>query len=608
MESLSVISVESVMINLKKLFSRPLPSTRGGVFYNTFPYQTKISPEAIAVYIAALTNPGDTVLDTFGGSGSTSIAALLCEHPTDYMKGLASDLGVTPNWGARNAISYELGTYASFAAKTLMNRLKAKDYCFAVDDFLSKAEGLLGSSYVAQDPQGGVGQIRYVIWSEVLQCPRCGQEFSYFDVGTRRSPVVFLEKFKCPHCDKITKVDACPAVTEVYFDQLIGKMCKRKKRIPVWVYGQTGKWKWDRKVDKTDIGLLRKIEDLGFDEDDAPREVQWGDLWRSGYHFGITHLHHFYTKRNYLAMYKLWRLASTYGARVSDALHLLLLSYNAAHCTIMTRVVAKKKSKDFILTSSQSGVLYVSRLPVEKNVLLGLKRKAKHFAEAYHVLEECTGRVLVHNTTSERLKEKSGSVDYVFTDPPFGDFIPYAEVNQINELWLPSVTDRRRELIISSSQGKDVGRYGQMLASVFSELGRVIKRKGFATVVFHAAKADVWNAFASSVSTSGMKILQTSILDKKQSSFKQVVSADSVQGDPMLLLQKSEMGRANRSQKSVDILEEVMSKNKGAALLDERRLYSAYVNACLKSGVSVEYDAKTAYRLIESKMGVRNRA
>ena len=35
------------MRNLEKLFSKPLPSTRGGSFYNTFPYPTKISPEAI---------------------------------------------------------------------------------------------------------------------------------------------------------------------------------------------------------------------------------------------------------------------------------------------------------------------------------------------------------------------------------------------------------------------------------------------------------------------------------------------------------------------------------------------------------------------------------
>ena len=107
------------MRNLEKLFSKPLPSTRGGSFYNTFPYPTKISPEAIAVYIASATNPDDTVLDAFAGSGSTGIAALLAEHPTEKMLETANSLGVEPIWGKRNAILYEIGTYAAFATKTI---------------------------------------------------------------------------------------------------------------------------------------------------------------------------------------------------------------------------------------------------------------------------------------------------------------------------------------------------------------------------------------------------------------------------------------------------------------------------------------------------------
>lgn len=53
------------MQTIEKLFSKPLPSTRSGAFNNTFPYPTRISPEAIAVYIACVTKPGDTVLDAF---------------------------------------------------------------------------------------------------------------------------------------------------------------------------------------------------------------------------------------------------------------------------------------------------------------------------------------------------------------------------------------------------------------------------------------------------------------------------------------------------------------------------------------------------------------
>jgi hypothetical protein len=40
---------------------RPLAATRTGAVYTAFPYPTKISPEAIALFIAAHTQPGDTV-------------------------------------------------------------------------------------------------------------------------------------------------------------------------------------------------------------------------------------------------------------------------------------------------------------------------------------------------------------------------------------------------------------------------------------------------------------------------------------------------------------------------------------------------------------------
>ncbi|MBQ9143971.1 MAG: hypothetical protein IJX60_03380, partial [Paludibacteraceae bacterium] len=60
--------MSSITQELELLFSKPLPSTRSGAFYNTFPYPTKISPESIAVYIACLTCPGDTILDSFAGS------------------------------------------------------------------------------------------------------------------------------------------------------------------------------------------------------------------------------------------------------------------------------------------------------------------------------------------------------------------------------------------------------------------------------------------------------------------------------------------------------------------------------------------------------------
>ena len=588
------------MDNKEALYSKPLPSSRSGAFYNTFPYPTKISPEAIAVYIACSTNPGDLVLDAFAGSGSTGVAALLCEHPTERMRKITKDLNVTPVWGARNAVLYEIGTYASFAIKTILSRLSSREFTIAVDSFLKKAQDLVGGLYEAIDLAGDTGTIRYVIWSEVLECPSCHSEISYFEHGTSRDPVRFKDEIVCPYCKKVHHVEEMPFTTEEHYDRLLHKQVSRKKRVPAWIYGTTNGYNWNRQATEADAAYIAQIEST-CDVDDVPQEIQWGELHRAGYHYGITHLHHFYTARNYIVMSKLWKLAETYPEKISDALKLLLLSYNASHCTLMTRVVAKKNAKDFILTSAQSGVLYISKLPVEKNILLGLKRKVKPFAETYAKLQNCTGQITIHNGSSTKMKENNDSIDFIFTDPPFGDFIPYAEVNQINELWLPKVTNRKDEVIISASQGKDVFTYQELLTQVFSEINRVLKPNHYASIVFHAAKAKVWDVFSEAITGARLQIVHTNILDKTQASFKQVVSDGSVQGDPLFLLKKS-LARKNTSRLTdEEVLHSLLADHISDPDFDNRKCFSWYINRCLELGIDVTMDAKQVYEYYDSQ-------
>lgn len=586
------------MENIEILYAKPLPSSRSGAFYNTFPYPTKISPEAIAVYIACTTNPGDVVLDAFAGSGSAGIAALLCEHPTKRMQEIAKSLNVAPVWGARNAVLYEIGTYATFAIKTILSRITNREFTEAVECFLKKAQDLVGELYEVTDPVGAAGTVRYVIWSEMLICPNCHAEISYFEHATSRNPVQFKDEILCPYCKKAHHIDEMTFATEEYYDRLLQRQAFRKKRIPAWIYGTTKGCNWDRKATEEDVVRVAKIESE-YPSSDIPQEIQWGELHRSGYHYGITHLHHFYTARNYIVMSKLWKLTETYPGNIADALKLLLLSYNASHCTLMTRVVAKKKAKDFILTSAQSGVLYISKLPVEKNILLGLKRKVKPFAETYAMLQNCTGRVTIHNSSSINMKESNDSVDFVFTDPPFGDFIPYAEVNQINELWLNRVTNREDEIIISASQGKDVLAYQELLTQVFNEINRVLKPNHYASIVFHAAKAKVWEAFSEAVTGAGLQIILTNILDKNQASFKQVVSDGAVQGDPLFLLKKSFEKKYASRLSDEDVLRLLLADHITESDFDNRTCFSRYINRCLELGIDIKMDAKQVYEYYE---------
>lgn len=585
--------------SVRRLYETPLPSTRTGPLYNAFSYPTKISPEAIAVFIATHTNPGDTVLDAFGGSGTTGLAAMLCDRPTEAMKKMAKEMGVTPEWGPRNACLFEIGKLGSFVAKTLCSPPDPEVFAKAVEKLCHHAQKKIGGSYAAKDPSGRDGTMRHAIWSDVLVCSECGHETPYWDAAVRHSPLSMSETFACNGCGKTVKVDACARAFETVPDLFEGET-ERKKRVLVRVHGKTGKVKWQRAPTPDDFATIAAADEIAMPASAPNAEIVWGDLHRAGYHRGINKLHHFYTRRNFLAVATMWELAGKFPDDTRDALRMLILSYNSSHSTLMTRVVVKKGQKDLVLTGSQSGVLYISGLPVEKNVIEGVARKAKAFKEAFTLIHGSASRVSVHNASSEKMDLLDASMDYVFTDPPFGDYIPYAEINQINEIWLGETTDRSKEIIVSEAQKKGVDSYGNMMGSVFREMARVLKPDGVATVVFHSAHSEIWRALARAYGGAGFSVTAASVLDKIQASFKQVVSEVSVKGDPLLLLSKNaSQGQARRSCR--EIAEEIVAGSTGD---DPQMLYSKFVGRCLETGVHMDIDAGEFYALAREKTRV----
>jgi len=577
--------------------------------FNAFSYPTKISPEAIAVFVATHTAPGSLVLDTFAGSGTTGLAVLLCDRPTDAMKRMAASLRLKPRWGPRRAILYEIGTLGAFIAQTMCQPPKPSVFEDAAKRLVDRVTSQNEDLYTAIDPDGKKGHVRHIIWSDVLTCPRCRKETSFWESVVNIAPVQLRTDFHCPHCRARTPVDFAKRVTEKYYDPLLSRILTRKKRIPVMVYGQTDGKSWRRFATRDDQRRLAKIARKNISAEAPIEQIAWGDLYRAGYHTGITHLHHFYTYRNFLAIHSLWQAIEDEPPEMRNALRLLVLSYNAAHSTLMTRVVVKNGQKDFVLTGAQSGVLYISSLPVEKNVFQGVRRKMRTFAEAFSLLQGSRSEVEVHQASSTRIDLPDESVDYVFTDPPFGDFIPYAELNQINEIWLGKTTDRRKEIIVSLAQGKSVERYGSLMRKVLEEIARTLKKSGKATIVFHSSKAEIWQALTEAYEHAGLGVKAASILDKIQESFKQVVSAVSVKGDPLLLLEKRKAKKHRENQDierkaiiSTVLLNGVHSKTRDLSESTPQRMYSRFVTRCLEQGIPVAVDADAFYKMVPEKL------
>lgn len=583
---------------LDALYARALPATRSGPLYGAFPYPTKISPEAIALFIAAHTKPGDTVFDGFAGSGTTGLAALLCENPSDELRAEAKKLGLTVKWGARNAVLYELSALGAFVARTLTAPPDPAAFREAAEQLLRECEDESSWMYEAPDPDGNKGMMRYAIWSDLLRCPACTKHVSLYDACVSLAPARIDSQFSCPRCRHDCPLDEADRVLRRHRDPLTGKTVRRRARVIARLYGKTGKKTWSRAAVPGDERLLRRIAAQPFPGAVPNVEIPWGDLHRRGYHQGITHLHHFYTRRNLTVFARLWERTSAFDERLRDALRFWLLSYNASHATIMTRVVAKSGQKDLVLTSAQPGVLYVSGLPVEKNLFDGLRRKLATIACAFSVIHGRKGKVEVHQKSSCDVALPDESIDYLFTDPPFGGNIPYAEISFLNEAWLGRYTERTEEIIVSAAQDKTIDAYGQLLTTALAEARRILKKRGKATLVFHSASAEVWNALQAAYTDAGFGVECAGVLDKTQGSFKQVTTAGAVRGDPLLLLGKRPQTEAEYTTCVWSIAEGLVDE---ALTLDPseqtaQRLYSRLVGHFLIKGAQVPLDADDFYR------------
>lgn len=583
------------------LYERTMRSTRGGPLFNAFPYPTKISPEAIALFIATHTDPSATVLDGFGGSGSTGLAAILCGCPTPAMLAEAERLRLPVRWGVRKAVLYELGVLGSFVADVMCHPPDPAVFRSAAESLLADVRGEWDWLYEARDPEGNTGSIRYVVWSDMLACPGCQRKVSLWDACVSRTPAAISTRFRCPHCRHTVPVDKVRRVRESVTDGLLGQERTVRQRCSAWVYGETDGKTWSRMADAGDRDLQGRLAETHLPECIPITPVLWGDLYRAGYHEGMSHLHHFYTRRNLLAFSAMWAAVERFPRELQPALRFWLLSYNAAHSTIMTRVVAKKGQDDLVVTSGQPGVLYVSGLPVEKNLFAGVRRKINTMVAAFAMVHGHEAEVEVRNASCLDLDLPDGSVDYVFTDPPFGGNIPYAEVNFINEAWLGHVTDQAEEAIISPHQGKSADDYRALLERAFRELHRVLRTDGHATVVFHSATAKVWNSLRNACEAAGFNVANTSVLDKTQGSFKQVRTAGAVQGDPLILLGKA-TPKAATDATDLWVLANRLADR--AALSDDpseataQRLYSRLVAHYMEARQDVPIDAGAFYQLM----------
>lgn len=548
--------------------------------YNAHSYHTKVPHKAIKKFIKHYTKEGDIVFDGFCGSGMTGVAAQLLN---------------------RRALLVDLCPAATFIAYNYNNSVDAEEFEQEATRILEEVEEECGWMYETLHTDGETkGRINYTVWSDVFICPYCQNEYVFWQAAVDQKRGKVLAEYKCPECKaKITKRE-CERAEITFFDQAIGQEVRQAKQVPVMINYSVGKKRFEKEPDQFDLDLIQKIEDstipYWFPTNALPEGHNTKQPKRS---HGVTHVHHFYTKRN---LWVLSRLFDRHGESFFSA---------GIKFVFQSSILRSTKTNRFRFkgTGGLSGTLYIPSLIFERNVLSLVGNKLRDVVKMMETLNHSNFNAMIgtQSNSTPSAKESCNYVDYIFTDPPFGSNLMYSELNFLWEAWLKVFTNNQKEAIVNSTQNKGLDEYKALMTACFKEMYRILKPNRWITVVFHNSKASVWNAIQDAITKAGFVIAQVTVMDKKQGSFKQVTSAGAVKNDLIINAYKPKQEFSDRFLKNAgqgmeqDFIAEHLSRLPAEPNVErtEQMLYSKLLAQYVQRGYIVRYSARQFHRLLD---------
>lgn len=470
-----------------------LPETitapRTDAIYNCHAYLTKVPVGAIQPFIEAFTQPGEIVVDLFAGSGMTGIAAAMTGR-----RGCLSDISV-------------LGQHIATGYLTAVPERALREAAEAVKD---TARTKIGDFYTTcRHEDGAPAEMVRTVWSFTYVCPRCQFELVYFKHLQRGGTAAPRE---CPRCKGDFTRRSWPTGKDV--------------PVQVVVHGGNGI------LVAQEVGEIDLASIAGAAAD--PRQLQIPSLpidesremfGRSGLgKRGLTETAMFFSSRNAIALLELWRAIQAWPD--DNIRKKLAFSFTA----ILPRASRRYQWSAQRPLNAQNQTYYIAPVYYEWNVfeLFGRKVEAaiRAAAEVFLPNGPMVPSVTYTVASADRLTHiKDASVDYVFTDPPFGSNIFYSDMNLFHEAWLGKVTDPSSEAVMYTTGRKRNGtalRYETLLRGAFSEAFRVLKPGRHMSVVFGNSDGRVWGMVQRAMREAGFQEapVHIAILDKGQRSVK----------------------------------------------------------------------------------------
>lgn len=513
----------------RKPFAVDVSEGKTDPVYKAHAYHTKVPHLAIVPSILHYTEPGDIVLDGFCGSGMTGVAAQWCgTAPESYRRELEAtwqreDFG-KPQWGIRRSVQCDLSPAATFIAANYNLPFDVDAFAQAGRQLLDEVDHELGWMYETLHTDGGTkGRIEYTVWSEVFACPNCAGEVVFLDEALDEKTKRVRDAFPCPHCRANLTKDNLERVFETRFDPAMQSTWKRITFRPSLISYVAHGQRYEKQPDEQDLRLLERIAQL-----DLPPEIPTNRFpVEQMYHGsriepkGFTHVYHFFLPRAAHALAALWRKAKAHSdTRIRNML-LFFVEQAIWGMSVLNRYGPLHFSQ---VNRYLTGVYYVASQHSECSPWYILEGKLNRLVKSFGTTCAASNASIITTETTAHLGLSDNSIDYIFTDPPFGENIYYADLNFFVESWHRILTNTEPEAIVDSAKDKTLTDYQRLMQQCFEEYNRVLKPGRWMTVVFHNSRNAVWNAIQEAMLAAGFVVADVRTMDKQQGSYRQVTS------------------------------------------------------------------------------------
>lgn len=335
--------------------------------------------------------------------------------------------------------------------------------------------------------------------------------------------------------------------------------------------------------------LLAKYEKSGMIS--FPRDEIMTYVRRSGKH----HINELFTDRNLLfAAFFMTGVKKVKNKHIRESLTLIFTSALPNFSSMIPGDINTVNGK----SGWQISKFWVPQIHSEKNALNTLKLRLTKFINSKKEIDELSTDTSykIMNQSSENLKNiPPKSVDYVFTDPPYGDSISYFALSSFWSSWVHESVDYNNEIIYDPYRNKREEDYSRRLDRAFKQVHRVLKDKKYMSFTFHNRHIKFWKIVIDAVYKTGFQLVNVKWVDQAVASGTQGINRkNTLRGDFVYTFRKINESLYENNivsgEKIIDeTIEKLLEKN---SHVTTAKLYESLIPEIIKNQAYYDSDGK----------------